>query len=54
MGFLGGTMYFIYYGSLGYFTNYEKHLLWRDLCFKAWNTNNNIETNNIDGKSGST
>ena len=57
MGFLGGTMYFIYYGSLGYFTNYEKHLLWRAMCSKQWNNNNenkNIEINNIDGKSGST
>ena len=40
MGNFTGIIYFFYYGSLGYFTNYEKHLLWRDLCSKQWNKNN--------------
>jgi hypothetical protein len=56
MGNFTGIIYFLYYGSLGYFTNYEKHLLWRDLCSKQWNKNNEnknkiIEINNINGKS---
>ena len=57
MGNFTGIIYFLYYGSLAYFTNYEKHLLWRAMCSKQWSNNNEnkiIEINNIDGKSGAT
>lgn len=37
-----GTIYFFYYGTIGYITDYEKHLLWRKECNKQWSYEHQI------------
>lgn len=40
MGFIKsilGTLYFGYYGTIAYVTNYEKHIMWRHKCQEVWN-----------------
>ena len=32
-----GTAYFFYIGTLGYWTDYNKHVLFRDKCSEQWN-----------------
>lgn len=37
MGIISGTIYFMYYLTIGYFCNYQKHLLLREKCKEQWN-----------------
>ena len=45
---VSGTSYFFYYLTLGYFLNYEKNILVRQLCKAQWEGKNILEINNIE------
>ncbi len=45
---ISGTSYLFYYLTLGYFLNYEKNLLVRQLCVDQWNGKNILEMSNIE------
>ena len=47
---ISGTYYFFYYLTFGYFLNYEKNLLVRQLCVDQWDGKNILEINNIELK----
>lgn len=32
-----GTLYFFHIGTIGYWTNYPRHLIWREKCRQQWN-----------------